>query len=85
MLDNLAVVPLLVSIVALILAVLYFKGKITVSRKVVNILIAVSLVMTAILLAIPLLTDIGAALNTVYVVTTVCFCCLAHSFHRMKK
>ncbi len=85
MLDNLAVVPLLVSIAALILAVLYFKGKITVSRKVVNILIAVSLVMTAILLAIPLLTDIGATLNTVYVVTTVCFCCLAHSFHRMKK
>ena len=85
MLDNLAVVPLLVSIVGMILAILYFKGRIIVSSKVVNILIAVSLVLTAILLAIPLLTDIGATLNTGYVVTTVCFCCLAHYFHRMKK
>lgn len=85
MLDNLAVVPLLVSIVGMILAILNFKGRIIVSSKVVNILIAVSLVLTAILLAIPLLTDIGATLNTGYVVTTVCFCCLAHYFHRMKK
>lgn len=85
MLDNLAVVPMLISIVGLILAVLHFKGKITVSRKVVNIIIAVSLVLTATLLAIPLLTDIGATLNTGYVVMTVCCCGLAHCFHRMKK
>ena len=77
--------PIIISSVALILAILHFKKKITVSSKLIYTLVAISIILCVGMVALAKLTTIGITYSTGNILSTVCTASLAHSFFKMRK
>ncbi len=77
--------PIIISAVALILAILHFKKKITVSSKLIYALVAISIILCIGMVALAKLTTIGITYSTGNILSTVCTASLAHSFFKMRK
>lgn len=77
--------PIIISAVAFILAILHFKKKITVSSKLIYALVAISIILCIGMVALAKLTTIGITYSTGNILSTVCTAGLAHSFFKMRK
>ncbi len=77
--------PIIISSVALILAILHMKKKITVSSKLIYTLVAISIILCIGMVALAKLTTIGITYSSGNILTTVCTASLAHSFFKMRK
>ena len=77
--------PIIISAVAFILAILHFKKKITVSSKLIYTLVAISIILCVGMVALAKLTTIGITYSTGNILSTVCTAGLAHSFFKMRK
>ncbi len=77
--------PIIISAVAFILAILHFKKKITVSSKLIYALVAISIILCIGMVALAKLTTIGITYSTGNILSTVCTASLAHSFFKMRK
>ena len=77
--------PIIISAVAFILAILNFKKKITISSKLIYALIAISIILCIGMVALAKLTTIGITYSSGNILSTVCTASLAHSFFKMRK
>ena len=77
--------PIIISGVALILAILHLKKTITVSSKLIYTLVAIALVLCVGMVAVSMFTTIGVTYSSGNILSTVCTSCLALSFFRMRK
>jgi preprotein translocase subunit SecG len=77
--------PIIISAVAFILAILHFKKKITVSSKLIYALVAIAIILCIGMVALAKLTTIGITYSTGNILSTVCTASLAHSFFKMRK